>query len=79
MKYKFAPPPAFLIALLLANSVGVASAATTAASPPESWFGYMADQVECAFGNQSACMALEKGGSGEVHTDNPGDPTVNNK
>lgn len=73
------PPAAFLIALLLAGSAGVASAATTAESPPDSWFGYMVDQVECALGYQSACMALENGGSGEVHTDNPGDPTVNNK
>lgn len=73
------PPAAFLIALLLAGSAGVASAATMAASPPDSWLGYMVDQVECAFGNQSACMALENGGSGEVHTDNPGDPSVTNK
>lgn len=71
-------PAAFLIALLLAGSAGVASAATTAESPPDSWFGYMVDQVECALGNQSAWMALENGGSGGVTTDTTTNPTIKN-
>ena len=65
--------------MLLAASAGVAGAATGNTSSSNSWFGYMVNQVECAFGSQSACMAVANSGPGVVSPDAIGDPMIKNK